>query len=620
MARQSSLTIKDHFRETYLFQYRVITAAIIAVILFGIIIARLFFLQVVSHDHYTTLSEDNRVNILPISPIRGLIYDRNGVLLAQNLPSFTLELIPEHIKDLDNTLATLQNLIQISPEEIEQFHKLRKKKRRFEGIPLRFRLNDTELAKVAVAQDTLHGVEISAELARHYPQGNLASHIIGYVGRINEEELSRIDASRYSATRHIGKVGVERSYEDLLHGEVGYQRVETNAQGRIVNADPRDRTLPIPGKHLYLTIDSKVQNIAEQAFGENNGALVAIDPRDGAVLAFVSIPTFDPNLFIDGLDVKTYGALRDSPDRPLFNRALQGQYPPGSTIKPFIGLAGLENKLIGPDEALSCPGYYTLENEERRYRDWKKTGHGATNLTKAIVESCDVYFYDLALALTIDRMQEFLGRFGVGKPTGIDIRGESAGLLPSREWKRRAHRQPWFPGETLITGIGQGFTLTTPLQLANITATLANNGQRNKPRVVYAMREPGQEALEIQKPKPDGEVVKGNPAHWQTVISAMTKVIHSLHGTARSISQGLDYKIAGKTGTAQVFGIAQDEEYDEEKIAKKLRDHALFIAFAPAEEPKIAVAVIVENGGHGGSVAAPIARKVMDAYLKQGKS
>jgi penicillin-binding protein 2 len=620
MPKTSSLTIKDHFRETHLFQVRAITAAIIGTVLFGIIIARLFYLQIISHDHYTTLSEDNRVNILPIPPIRGLIYDRNGVLLAQNLPSFSLELVPEHIDNLQETLEHLQQLIDISPDELKRFHELRKKKRRFEGIPLRFRLNEVERARIAVNQDRLPGVEVNAELTRHYPQGEVASHIIGYVGRINEQELETLDASRYSATRHIGKVGVERSYEDQLHGEVGFQRVETNAQGRIVNADPEERTLPVPGQHLYLTIDTKVQKVAEQAFADNNGALVAIDPRNGEVIAFVSMPTYDPNLFVNGIDRKTYSELRDSPERPLFNRALQGQYPPGSTIKPLIGLAGLEENLIRPGEALKCPGYYMLKNDERRYRDWKKEGHGQTNLTKAIVESCDVYFYDLSLVLTIDRMEKYLGLFGVGSQTGIDLRGEASGLLPSREWKRRAHRLPWFPGETLITGIGQGFTLTTPLQLAEITATLASNGQRITPRVLHYIRDPLYSELELRDPPQAEKIPIKNPQNWQVIIDAMTEVVHGLRGTARGISHNMPYKMAGKTGTAQVFGIAQDEEYDEEKIAKKLRDHALFIAFAPVDEPRIAVAVIVENGGSGSSAAAPIARQVIDAYLLTGES
>ncbi|MBI1423373.1 MAG: penicillin-binding protein 2 [Gammaproteobacteria bacterium] len=615
MARDQSLTIKDHLRETLLFQRRILVSAILGCILLAGLIGRLFWLQVISHDHYTALSEDNRVSIVPIAPTRGLIYDRNGVLLAQNVPSRTLELVPEHIPDLNATLKQLQSLINITDDEISRFNDLRKKKRRFEGIPLRFRLSDSEAARIAVHLDQLPGVEITAELMRHYPQGKLASHAIGYVARINEEELSSLDASRYAATKYIGKVGVERSYEDELHGEVGYQRVETNAAGRIV--DVLERTLPIPGKNLYLTLDARVQMVAEQAFGDNNGALVAINPDNGEVIAFVSMPTYDPNLFVTGIDTKTYDALNKSSDRPLFNRALQGQYPPGSTIKPFIGLAGLENKVISPDSSLYCPGYYQLKGDDHKYRDWKKGGHGETNLTKAIVESCDVYFYDLAQTLKIDRIEDFLGRFGVGHPTGIDIRGEENGLLPGKDWKRRTHHLPWFPGETLITGIGQGFTLVTPLQLAEMTAELGTRGIRYRPHIVRGIVEPGDDKLVVHEAAPQRVTKMDDPQNWQTVINAMTQVVSGIHGTARSISRDLKYKIAGKTGTAQVYGIKQDEEGEDDltKIPKKLRDHALFIAFAPADAPKIAVAVVVEHGGHGGSIAAPIARKVMDAYL-----
>jgi len=619
MARDHVLTIKDHFRETLLFQRRILFSAIFGILLLIGLVSRLFYLQVISHAHYTALSEDNRVSIVPIAPTRGLIYDRNGVLLAQNVPSRTLELVPEHIPDLAATLKQLRSLIHITDDEVDRFNDLRKKKRRFEGIPLRFRLNDSEAARIAVHLDQLPGVEITADLMRHYPQGELASHAIGYVGRINEEELTTLDASRYAATKNIGKTGVERSYEDQLHGEVGYQRVETNAAGRIV--DVLERTLPTPGKNLYLTLDARVQMVAEQAFGDDDGALVAINPTNGEVIAFVSKPTYDPNLFVNGIDTKTYNALNKSPDRPLFNRALQGQYPPGSTIKPFLGLAGLDYKLITPDTSINCPGYYMLKNDDHKYRDWKKSGHGETDLTKAIVQSCDVYFYELSMALKIDRMTDFLGRFGLGQLTGIDIRGEEAGLLPSKEWKRRVRHLPWFPGETLITGIGQGFTLVTPLQLAEMTAELGSRGKRYIPHIVRGIVEPGETKLVVHQAGPQNIIKLNNPQSWETIIHAMTQVVFGTHGTARRISQDLKYKIAGKTGTAQVFGIKQDEEGEDDlsKIPKKLRDHALFIAFAPADAPKIAVAVVVEHGGHGGSAAAPIARKVMDAYLLGGK-
>ncbi len=618
MARINGLALKDHIRESLIFNRRLLIALFVAALLLALLLGRLMYLQILHQEHYVTLSENNRVNILPIPPTRGLIYDRNGIVLAQNLPSFSLRLVPEHVPDLQQTLTELQQLVAISEEDLERFHKDRKQKRRFEGIPLRFRLDDEEVARISVNQYRLPGVEIHAELARHYPLGQLASHAVGYVGRINERELQELDASNYAATSHIGKVGVERAYEDLLHGRVGYQQVETNAQGRILRV--LERTLPTPGKNLFLNLDVQVQRVAEQALSEHNGALVAIDPRNGAVLALVSTPTYDPNLFVNGLDSKTFKALRDSPDRPLFNRALRGQYPPGSTIKPFLGLAGLELGELRQSTSLNCPGWYMQEGDPRRYRDWKKYGHGKTDLTKAIVESCDVYFYDLAATLGIDRMHDFLSHFGLGQRTGIDIRGELGGILPSRDWKRRTFRTVWYPGETLIAGIGQGFMLTTPLQLASITATLSMYGRRTQPNMVYAIQEADEMTEQVIEPKAREPVPVGNIDHWKTVLQAMHDVVNSPRGTAHRISYQLPYTIAGKTGTAQVFGIKEDEEYKEEDISKKLRDHALFVAFAPVEDPRIAVAIIVENGGHGGSTAAPIVRQVMDQYLLKAEN
>lgn len=617
MPRRSNNTFKDHIREGLIFNQRIIVAAVIIVLLIMALVARLAYLQITNQQHYDTLSENNRVNILPIAPTRGLIYDRNGVLLAQNLPSFTLEIIPEHVKNLDYTLDELGKLIALSEEDLKRFHRNRKQRRRFDGIPLRFRLDDEEVARVSVNQYRLPGVEIRASLSRDYPLGKLASHTIGYVGRISEKELRKINASEYSGTNHIGKTGIERSYETLLHGHVGYQRVETNAQGRILKV--LERTLPVPGKNLYLNIDTRMQAVAEQAFGEDNGALVAIDPRNGQVLTIASVPSYDPNLFVNGLDTQTYQALRNSPSRPLFNRALTGQYPPGSTVKPLIGLAGLEMNEIRSHDKVNCPGYYMLKNDERHYRDWKKSGHGYTDLTKAIVQSCDVYFYDLSLTLGIDRIHQYLDQFGLGKKTGIDLHGELSGLLPSRQWKRRARKLPWFPGETLITGIGQGFMLTTPLQLASFTATLSKYGQPYRPQVLHAIHDPQTGITTEQAPFNLKAISRVNDQHWKTVIQAMQKVVHSPYGSARRLNVALPYKIAGKTGTAQVFGIKQDEKYVAKDIKKKLHDHALFIGFAPVDDPKIAVAAVVENGGSGGAVAAPIVRKVMDQYLLHGQ-
>lgn len=613
MAQFDSLAIKDHLRDEQVFGRRLIMTTVFVVILILLLISRLVYLQILNQQHYATLSENNRVSIKPIQPIRGLIYDRNGVLLAENIPSFTLELVPEHIKSIPELIKKLKKIITISKTDIKRFNKKLKRKRRFEGVTLRYRLSEDEVARLSVKQFTLPGVEIRAELSRHYPLGKLTAHTVGYVSSISERELQKVDASNYSGTSQIGKIGIERSYEKILHGRIGLQKVETNASGRILRI--LNRELPVPGKNIYLNTDIRLHSIAHEAFGEHNGALVAIDPNNGSVLALTSFPSFDANLFVNGIDTENYTRLKTSPNQPLFNRAIQGRYPPGSTIKPFIGLAGLEHDIVKDNENLNCPGFYMLKNDERRYRDWKKKGHEKTDLRKAIIESCDVYFYDLALNLGIDKLSSYLASFGFGSTTGLDINGESSGLLPSREWKRRTRNLPWFPGETLITGIGQGFLLTTPLQLASTTATLALNGHRQRPQMIYALQDQKIEILNIRPPKSLEKVEIIEQSHWDYIHQAMKGVIHTLYGTARSINRNLKYKMAGKTGTAQVHGIKQDEEYDEELVKKHLRDHALFIAYAPAEAPKIAIAVIVENGGHGGSVAAPIARKIIDDYL-----
>ena len=615
MAQFDSLAIKDHLRDEHVFSRRLILTSVFIITCLILLVARLVYLQIIHQQHYATLSENNRVSIKPIQPIRGLIYDRNGVLLAENIPSFTLTLVPEHIKDIPALIKKLQKFIHISKSDIKRFNEKLKRKRRFEGVTLRYRLNEDEVARLSVKQFTMPGVEIRAELSRHYPMGKLTAHTLGYVSNISERELQKVDASNYSGTSRIGKSGIEKKYEKLLHGKIGLQKVETNASGRILRV--LDRDLPIPGDNLYLNIDIRLHEIAAKAFEGHNGAMVAIDPNNGHILALTSFPSFDPNLFVNGIDTDNYNRLRNSQDQPLFNRAIQGRYPPGSTIKPFVGLAGKELNIIKEHDEISCKGFYLLKNDERRYRDWKKKGHKETDLRKAIIESCDVYFYDLALNLGIDNMSSYLTKFGFGEKTGIDIIGESSALLPSREWKQKARRLPWFPGETLITGIGQGFMLVTPLQLAVSTASLSLDGIRQRPQMIYATQNPKIEILNIRPPKSLPKISIVNQDNWNYVKDAMKGVVHSLHGTARSLNRNLQYIMAGKTGTAQVHGIKQDEEYDEEKVAKKLRDHALFIAYAPAEKPKIAVAIIVENGGHGGSVAAPIARKVMDDYLNR---
>ncbi len=611
MARR--ITLKDHLRETHIFTGRVIVAGILLLMLSLGIAGRLFYLQIISHEHFTTLSKNNRIRIEPIPPGRGLIYDRNGVLLAENLPSFTLELIPEQIKDIPATISELKKIIQINPADEQRFLKSKKNKRRFESIPIRYRLNEKELARFAVNRHRFQGVEIAARLTRHYPMGEIASHAVGYVGRINEEELQNIDIVNYSATTHVGKVGIEKAYEEELHGTVGHQQVETNAQGRRLRV--LESTPPVPGKNLYLSIDIRLQRVANELLRGQKGAIVAIEPDTGEVLLLASSPTYDPNLFVNGIDPATYKSLTTSSDKPLFNRALRGLYPPGSTIKPLVGLAGLEYRRISKTDSIFCKGWYTLKNDDRKYRDWKKGGHGTVDLHDAIVESCDVYFYDLALNLGIDQFHEFFSRFGFGEPTGIDLKGERSGLLPSREWKRANRNEPWYPGETLITGIGQGFTLVTPLQLASMTTAIANKGKRLIPRMVRSIQDPlSQENIEpgIRR---DTSVILKQPENWETIIKAMTDVVHGPKGTARAIGRNAPYRIAGKTGTAQIYEIKQDEKYEKEKVKKTLRDHALFISFAPVDKPKIAVAVVVENAGSGSAVAAPMARTIMDAYL-----
>lgn len=605
------MQLKDTIRENQAFLNRAIVAGMLVLAAMLVISWRMVQLQVVDHQHFTTLSRENRVKVLPLPPTRGLIYDRKGVLLAQNRPAYSLEITPEQVADLDQTLAELAEVIEIGEEDLERFWQLKRRKRRFDSVPIRINLSQDETAQFAVHRHRFPGVDIKAQLLRHYPHDVKTTHVLGYVGRVSQKDLEQIDVSNYSGTSHIGKNGVEKTYESALHGVVGLEQVEVNAAGRKVRT--LEQTAPEPGVDVHLHIDIGLQEVAMKALGDNNGAAVAIDPKNGAVLAFVSQPGYDPNLFVEGISSKDYKALQQDENRPLTNRALRGQYPPGSTIKPFMGLAGLENRAIEYDTSVYCPGHFQLPGNTHRYRDWKKGGHGSMDLDSAIVQSCDVYFYKLAYELGVDRIHDFLGQFGFGERTGIDLTGESGGLLPSREWKRRARRQPWYPGETLIIGIGQGYFLTTPLQLAAATAAIANGGTYYIPHVVDYLR--SRDTGEINPIPPSAHTIPvGMRQNWTDVRDGMLHVVESNRGTAKRIRSDR-YKIAGKTGTAQVFTVAQDAEYDEETLEKKLRDHALFIAYAPADDPRIAVAVVVENGGHGGSVAAPIARAIMDAYL-----
>jgi len=607
------VTIKDYLRESRLFRVRAGTSTFGMILLLLFLILSLTKLQVLEHQHFTTLSQDNRVKVQPLPPTRGLIYDRNGTILAQNVSTHSLEITPERVPDLEQTLEQLGKIIIITEKDRKRFDRLRRQQRRFDSIPIRVHLEEEEVARFAVNRHRFPGVDIQAKLLRGYPLGEKTAHVLGYVGRINEKELKEIDNSAYSGTTHIGKTGVEKTYEEVLHGTVGLQQVEVNALGRVIRV--LQSQAPVPGQDLHLSLDAGLQEVAVTAFGDYTGAAVAIDPQTGELLALVSNPGFDPNLFVEGITYSDYQALQESEDKPLFNRALKGQYPPGSTVKPFIGLAGLETGTVGPEQKKYCPGFYRLPGHKHRYRDWKKQGHGPMNLRDAITQSCDVYFYDLAYQLGIDRLHDSLSEFGFGTRTGVDIAGERGGLMPSREWKRRSRNQPWYPGETLITGIGQGYFLTTPLQLAHATATLAAGGLRITPRVVRSLRAVDQEEPTPLEPVPSSLLTQQDPTNWDRVVEAMVQVIEGDRGTAKRIRNG-NYRIAGKTGTAQVFTVKQDEKYDEEEVDEKLRDHALFIAFAPVEAPRIAVAVIVENGGHGGSVAAPIAGSIMQYHLE----
>jgi len=604
---------KDPLKESELFNSRALIALAFMCLLLVILLIQLSELQIENHGKFQKRSEKNRIDIIPLPPSRGLIYDRNGILLAANVSRFSLEIIPEQVKNLQETLDSLQKVLSIPEQNITRFHKSRRHQYRFKSIPLSRALSEKEVAKFAVNRHRFPGVDIHARLSRHYPHGQLASHILGYIGRINEKESTRIDPSNYQGTTHIGKTGVEKSYESLLHGTVGYQQQETNAQGR--NQQVIKEVPALQGKHLFLTLDSHLQRVSEETLGQRRGAVVLIDIHSGDILAMASSPRFNPNAFVNGIDSKSYKKLRNASSRPLFNRALQGQYPPGSTLKPFISLAGLDLELIDNTQRTWCPGWYKLKNDDHKYRDWKRTGHGHADLNIALAQSCDVYFYDLALSLGIDNIHQYLSAFGLGTKTEIDLPAESSGLLPSRAWKKRRKKQPWYPGETLITGIGQGFMLTTPLQLATATASLARRGTLMQPRMLYAVQDPESSSIHINKQVVRNHFNMQQEDYWQQVIDGMEAVVHGPIGTARSSASDL-YKMAGKTGTAQVIRLSE-EKYDAEKIPEHLRDHALYIAFAPLEKPEVAISVVVENGGSGGTIAAPIAKTVLDSWFKR---
>jgi penicillin-binding protein 2 len=577
-----------------------------------LLVGRLAQLQWLRHDEFQTQAENNRLALVPVAPTRGLIYDRNGVLLAENVAYYTLELAPSRFRRIEQTVAELAGLVEITPREVARFRRLVEDSRRLEPLPLKSRLTELEVARVAAQRYRLPGVELRARLFRSYPQGELAAHVIGHIGRISLRDLQDIEkaelSSRYAGTTHIGKIGIEKSYESVLQGRPGYEEVEVSAAGRV--ARTVSRVEPVGGSSVHLTLDSRLQALAEALFAGRRGALVAIEPASGEVLAMVSQPGFDPNLFVDGIDQASWQALNEDPDKPLLNRAIRGAYPPGSTYKPFIALAALDSGFRRPQDTIFDPGYFQLG--EHRFRDSRPDGHGSVDLFKSIVVSSDTYYYKLAYDMGIDRLHRLLSPWGFGQRSGIDLDHESPGVLPSSEWKYQRLGKRWLPGETPSVGIGQGYNAFTVLQLARATAAIAQGGRLMRPHLVRAIHAPGAgEPTVLSTPAPTDLALK--PEHLRLVTRAMVDV--NRFGTSRAVFEGVEYTVAGKTGTSQVIGIRQNERYDARKVAERHRDHSLFVAFAPVQSPKIALAVIVENGGFGAQAAAPIARALLDFHL-----
>ncbi|HEY8605678.1 MAG TPA: penicillin-binding protein 2 [Noviherbaspirillum sp.] len=608
---------KNTERELHFFRLRLSVAAVFVLICFGLLVARFVWLQVLRHDHFEARAEDNRISVVPVVPNRGLIVDRNGVVLARNFSAYTLEITPSKIRQpLDRVIDDLSQLVEIQPKDRRRFRRLQEEAKNFESVPIRTRLTDEEVARFTAQRFRFPGVEIQARLFRHYPLGKTASHVIGYIGRISQRDAARIeemeDAANYAGTNHIGKEGVEKRYEAQLHGTTGYEEVEVSAGGRAVRT--LSRTPAVPGHNLILSIDIELQKVIEEAFGDRRGALVAIEPSTGDVLAYVSMPTFDPNLFVDGIDAQSWDELNNSPDRPLLNRPLIGTYPPGSTYKPFMALAALELGKRTPGQAISDPGYFWFGNH--KFRDDKEGGHGMVDLYKSVVHSCDTYYYILANELGVDTIHDFMKPFGFGQLTGIDLDHERRGILPSTEWKRNAYRRPeqkkWYAGETISIGIGQGYNSFTPLQLAHSTAILANNGTVMKPHLVKIIENGATKERTLTVPKESYKIAL-RQENIDIVKRAMAGVVKE--GTGARAFANAGYESAGKTGTAQVIAIKKNEKYDASKIAEIHRDHALYTAFAPVDNPRIAIGMIVENGGFGAQAAAPIARKAIDYYL-----
>ncbi len=599
-----------------MFISRARTGFVIIVFCMLALLSRYVWLQYTAHEQFATRSETNRVNMRPVVPNRGLIYDRRGRIIADNRPAYRLEIVPEKAGDPAALLKALSGLIDISEDDRKNFRKARRQYRSFDAIPVKLNLSEKEVARFAVNRHRFPGANVVPYLSRYYPYGELLTHVLGYVGRLDTDDVNRVEASNYHGTYSIGKTGVEQFREKVLHGTSGFERVETNARGRVLRVLERQNA--VAGDDLILSIDVAVQQAAWNTLGERPGAVVAIDPRDGSIIALVSKPAFDPNMFVHGIGTQAYQAILKTPYRPLFNRAIGGGYEPGSTLKPFVGLAGLELGLVTPKTRVFSNGTFYIKGYNRPYRDWKETGHGWVDIRMALEQSVNTYFYSLAMKMGIDRMHDYLAQFGFGALTDTDLPAEGKGLLPSSTWKLATHNAPWYPGETVIAGIGQGYNVVTPLQLANAVATLANGGKRYAPRLLYAVKHAGDARAErVVAPLLQTVPVK-DQQNWQAVFDGMERVVNGQHGTARGIAVDAHYTMAGKTGTAQVYQLAQDKTEKRGEVVEKLRDHALFIAFAPVKTPRIAIAVVVEHGGAGSKVAAPIARATLDAWLDEG--
>ncbi|CAH8219636.1 penicillin-binding protein 2 [Vibrio aestuarianus] len=612
--------IRDYQAEARLFRNRAIAAFIGIVVLVGILLTNLYHIQINQYQDYKTRSNDNRIKVVPIAPNRGLIYDRNGVLLAENRPVFNLEITPEQVKDMAETIARLQDILEISPEKIATFEKERRQTRRFNSIPILTQLTQEQVAIFSVNQHRFPGVSVTANLKRYYPYGAVLTHVIGYVSRINDKDLERLEreekAANYQATRDIGKLGIERFYEETLHGIAGYQEVEVNSRGRII------RTLkyvpPVAGKDIVLNLDIDLQLYVHQLLDGRRGSAVVLDPKDNGVLAMVSSPSYDPNAFVHGISGKAYNALLTDKNRPLVNRATLGIYPPASTVKPFIAVSALEEGVITTKTVRNDPGYWTIPNSKTKpFRDWLRWGHGKVDITKALEESVDTFFYQIAYDMGIDRLSAWMMRFGFGDYTGIDIFEESKANMPTREWKMARHRTPWYQGDTIPVGIGQGYWTATPMQIAKATSVLVNHGKVIAPHLLRSTIKNGEEfskqqLSDVETYPPINEVPK---RYWDIAIHGMELVNHGKKGTARRSFYGSKYTSAGKSGTAQVFGLAENQEYNADELAEHLRDHALFTGFAPVEDPKLVVTIVLENAGGGSTNGAPVVRKVFDKAL-----